>query len=138
MHFSDKLRTRRAREANSFVPYIDVVMFLLFYAVAASLGGQHVMNDRRPEVPSASAQSAAPTDLPVLVRQNGTYQIGEDEIAPDQIETRIRDTHSRHANLIVFIDGDRQAPYGRVITLEDICNRHDIRYRHVVNEAATP
>lgn len=128
-----------AHEPASFVPFVDMLILLVLFLIASSVQARHyAMAPNRPGVPEPQPQQVAPKDLCVAVLEDGYYQIDTNRVAPGDLKQRLAAEKAAHADLMVFVDGDRKAPYGAVVRLEDICERLQIDYRRLVNKESDP
>lgn len=114
-----RTRKRPMSEIN-VVPYIDVMLVLLIiFMVTAPLLSQGVKID----LPQAPAEPLPPGEkAPVIVNvdENGdlfiNYGDNQDKpISPETLVVRIRALLKYQPKSSVFVGGDRNIPYGRII-----------------------
>ena len=117
-----KVRTARKLVAEiNVVPYIDVMLVLLVvFMITAPMLTQGVPID----LPQASSGPLSTRDEPVIISVNkdGNYfiNVGEEQQQSRDLET-VRGHAMRIMNnapeTVFLVEGDREVPYGRVITL---------------------
>ena len=104
------------------VPYIDVMLFLLvIFMITTPLLSQGVKVDL-PQVPSKPLEEQAKDPVIVSVDSEGSFYItfGEnqdDPVSPDDLVNRIAALLKYRPGIPVFVKGDRNVPYGRVVGL---------------------
>lgn len=113
---------RRVMSEINVVPYIDVMLVLLIiFMVTAPLITQGV----KIELPQAPSAVIPPSDQePVVVTVNRAgdifTDIGETPSEPideQTLTTRIAAVLKYRPNTEVLVEGDREVPYGRVVTI---------------------
>ncbi|MBU6377533.1 MAG: protein TolR [Gammaproteobacteria bacterium] len=116
-------RSRRPMSEINVVPYIDVMLVLLIiFMVTAPLLTQGV----KVELPDAAAQAIDPAELqnrPPLVlsvdRQGRLYlnqgERPQEPLEDAMVEARVSAVLRNSPGLPVFVKGDRDVPYGRVV-----------------------
>ncbi len=116
-------RSRRPMSEINVVPYIDVMLVLLIiFMVTAPLLTQGV----KVELPDAAAEALDPADLqnrPPLVlsvdRQGRLYlnqgERPDEPLADSMVEARVAAVLRSAPGLPVFVKGDHEVPYGRVV-----------------------
>lgn len=122
---SGRNKQRLMAEIN-VVPYIDVTLVLLIiFMVTAPIVQQAVTVDlpQAPKISQAKDSATPVKPFVITVTRDGLYKTNE---APDtvlthnEIELLVAEVVARsqlNADLPVFLQGDREAPYGRVVHL---------------------
>ena len=113
-------RKRRPMSQINVVPYIDVMLVLLIiFMVTAPLLQQGVEIDL-PDAPSKPlpADSRQKEPLVVGVDQLGQYYIDpiRSPIDLDVLKEKVRELLAQQPDLQVYVRGDQQVEYGRVVT----------------------
>ena len=115
-------RQRRAPMAEiNVVPYIDVMLVLLvIFMITAPLLSQGVKVDL-PQAASEPLDQESKEPLVVTVDATGNYYInvGGDEKTPVDAETIVQRTAAvlrRQPDTPVLVRGDKNVPYGQVVT----------------------
>ena len=114
-------RQRLVREIN-VVPYIDVMLVLLvIFMITAPLLRQGVEVD----LPTASGDTLESVDpvhtIMLTIAANGRYHLllTEEEyenIDPESLATLVREYLTEYEKAAVFVQGDKNVPYGEVIS----------------------
>jgi biopolymer transport protein TolR len=116
-----RIRKQPISEIN-VVPYIDVMLVLLvIFMITTPLLSQGVKVDL-PQVPSKPLEEQAKDPVIVSVDSEGDFYItfGEnqdDPVSPDDLVNRVGALLKYRPGIPVFIKGDRNVPYGRVVGL---------------------
>ncbi len=124
MHFY--VRKRRTTPAVIIVALIDVLIVLvIFLLVTTTFKQQSMLKLSLPE--SAQAQKAGANENPpftVTIDANPTnriYYIGEnkDPVTFDQLESRLEQAVVKNPDLVLDINADKNAPWGKVVKVRD-------------------
>ena len=116
-----RIKKRPISEIN-VVPYIDVMLVLLIiFMITAPLLSQGVKVDL-PQVPSKPLPAENKDPVIVSVDNAGNFYItfGEnqdDPVSPDELVNRIGALLKYRPGIPVFVKGDKNVPYGRVVEL---------------------
>ncbi len=116
-----RIRKKPMSEIN-VVPYIDVMLVLLvIFMITTPLLSQGVRVDL-PQVPSRPLEEQSKDPVIVSVDSEGDFYItfGEnqdDPVSPDDLVNRVGALLKYRPGIPVFIKGDRNVPYGRVVGL---------------------
>ena len=116
-----RIRKRPMSEIN-VVPYIDVMLVLLIiFMITAPLLSQGVKVDL-PQVPSEPMPPTEKEPVVISVDNNGEFYInyGENQdkpVTPSVLANRVNALKKYQADLPVFVKGDANVPYGRVVQL---------------------
>ncbi len=104
------------------VPYIDVMLVLLIiFMITAPLLSQGVKVDL-PQVPSKPLPAENKDPVIVSVDSEGNFYIsfGENQdspVSPNDLVNRVGALLKYRPGIPVFVKGDRNVPYGRVVEL---------------------
>ena len=116
-----RIRRKVMSEIND-VPYIDVMLVLLvIFMITAPLLSQGV----NVELPQTPSRTLPPTDHePVIISVNGkgdfyiNYGEGQDRpIDPQTLANRVGALRKYQPGIPVFVKGDKNVNYGRVVEL---------------------
>ena len=117
-----RVRKRPMSEIN-VVPYIDVMLVLLvIFMITAPLLSQGVKVDL-PQVASAplkTEQNREPVIINVDARGNFYINYGENQDQPislARLVNRVNALLKYQSGIPVLVGGDRQVPYGRIVSL---------------------
>lgn len=116
-----RIKKRPISEIN-VVPYIDVMLVLLIiFMITAPLLSQGVKVDL-PQVPSKPLPADNKDPVIVSVDNVGNFYItfGEnqdDPVSPNDLVNRIGALLKYRPGIPVFVKGDKNVPYGRVVEL---------------------
>lgn len=119
--FTPKIRKKPMAEIN-VVPYIDVMLVLLVvFMVTAPMLMQGVKVDL-PQAPSTPMESKDDEPLIVSIKKDGTYYIEfggkpEESKPLDFIANVVTKIMKEKPQTPVLVWGDKEVPYGDVITL---------------------
>lgn len=114
-------RKKRFAEIN-VVPYIDVMLVLLIiFMVTAPLLTQGVQVDL-PRAPAKPLEASDAEPLVVSIKADGSLYINlerdKDTALPvDEIKKKVTAVLNRKPETPVLVWGDRNVPYGKVVTL---------------------
>jgi biopolymer transport protein ExbD len=135
MKLSGVLFDSEALEHPSFVPFVDVLLFLLFFTLTADLGAQQFsMAETRPGVSDPQVTEVGPKDLRVEIAQGGQFVIDGNQVSIAGLEEEVKRAKATQADLVVFYDGDAQARWGSIVKVIEICDRLGVVHRPVVNK----
>lgn len=118
-------RGRKPMAEINVVPYIDVMLVLLvIFMVTAPLLQQGVQVDL-PKTPAKPINKVKDEPVIVSVRADGSYYINlgkqpEQAIALSEIGTKVAAVIRRQPETPVLVWGDKNVPYGEVVTLMSI------------------
>lgn len=104
-------------------PYIDILLVLLIIFMVIQPTVQYDLRARVPDKP--------PEDLPenvivksdaivVAISQDGLIAINQDPVLLPQLGSRLFDIYSARANKNMFVQANRDLPFGDVIRVIDI------------------
>jgi biopolymer transport protein TolR len=108
--------------AINVTPFVDVMLVLLIvFMVTAPLLTTGVQVD----LPQSEAEGLPAQDEPlaVTVTADGTIYLQETEVALDQLAPRLVAITEENRDARIFIRGDRELVYGRIMEVVGIVNR---------------
>jgi biopolymer transport protein ExbD len=115
------VRKRRTTPAVIIVALIDVLIVLvIFLLVTTTFKQQSALKLALPE--SSQAKKAGANENPPLVVSvdtNGAYYIDKTPVTFDQLQSRIKTDASRNPDLVLAINADEKAPWGKIVKLRD-------------------
>lgn len=97
-------------------PLVDVMLVLLIvFMVSAPL----MMAGVKIDLPKTSAAKASPPKEPVVlsIDREGRLFIKKDEIAPEDLAARLDAMAKGDKGQVIYIRGDRELPYGKIMTV---------------------
>ncbi|MGH7994095.1 MAG: ExbD/TolR family protein [Limisphaerales bacterium] len=120
------VRKRRSSPAVIIVALIDVLIVLvIFLLVTTTFKQQAALKLQLPES-SQSKKAGANENPPFIVNidTNGVYSIGEEGKTPlpvtfDQFRSQLMLKASMNPNLVLAINADEKAPWGKVVKVRD-------------------
>ncbi len=127
--FRSSRQKRRLMAEINVVPYIDVTLVLLIiFMVTAPIVQQAVTVDlpQTPEVVDKAASPSSgtePVPFVITVTADGSYKTSEDPfvvLSSKELNGLVAETVARaqmNAKQPIYIQGDRAAPYGKVVHL---------------------
>lgn len=136
-------RNRRFEPQLDLTPMIDAVfLLLLFFLITASFTQERQVVVRV-ELPSGSSgESSAPaSQASVWVGDDGslTWQLGNGEpqrnLSIDQVRAQLETIRQNEPQTVIYLFGDREVTYGRVVEILDLCRALDLRVYNVVEQA---
>ncbi|VVM06382.1 ExbD/TolR family protein [Methylacidimicrobium tartarophylax] len=110
----------RHRPRLEIIPFIDVMFFLLatFMIVSLSMTKNEAISIRLPQGTTTVVQN--PNDqMIVTVLANGDYSIGKDKVPADDIGKKLAALKAANPDPKVFVTGESDAPFERVIQVVD-------------------
>ena len=112
---------RRAAPTVIIVALIDVlIVLLIFLMVTTTFKQQQSLRLSLPE--SSQAQKAGTSENPPLVVSidaNGIYYVDKSARTYEQIQEALRDGVGKNPNLVLAINADEKAPWGKIVKLKD-------------------
>jgi biopolymer transport protein ExbD len=129
MHFF--VRKRRSTPAVIIVALIDVLIVLvIFLLVTTTFKQQAALKLQLPES-SQSKKSGANENPPFIVsiNTNGMYFVGSDKLPVtfDQLKGRLMTESATNSQLILAINADENAPWGKVVKVRDAATEAKIK-----------
>lgn len=95
-------------------PLVDVMLVLLvIFMVTAPMMQQGIDVD----LPQTTTQPLRVKDDPLIltVKQDGTYLLGSNEVALEELQTKLEALFDARGNKDLYLRADRDAPYGTVV-----------------------
>lgn len=104
-------------------PVIDIVFLLLIFFLVATTFQQaeREIQVALPEAESAGPISAVLREIVINVRADGTLVVGGAQVTLDGLRGMVGDATERNPEQKVSVRGDRDAPYGTVARVLDVC-----------------
>jgi len=119
MHFY--VRKRRTTPAVIIVALIDVLIVLvIFLLVTTTFKQQAALKLALPE--STQAHKPGANENPpfvVSINTNGIYFVDKTAVTFDQLQDRLNQEVSKNPNLVLAINADEDAPWGKVVKIRD-------------------
>jgi biopolymer transport protein TolR len=115
-------------------PMIDVLLVLLIIFMVIVPVTPHGLDALVPQPPK-NPQQDQPNDRTIVVQINGgangipTYKINQDDVAKDQLRTRLDAIFSTRAEKVMFVKGDPNLNFASVAEVVDI--GHGIGVDHI-------
>ena len=121
MHFY--VRKRRSTPAVIIVALIDVLIVLvIFLLVTTTFKQQSALKLQLPES-SQAKKTGAEENLPFVVNidTNGVYSVGNGRlpITFEQLKAQLMTASATNAQLVLAINADENAPWGKVVKVRD-------------------
>src|SRR5436189_4885572 len=105
MYVSSPIPHKRAR--IEIIPLIDIMFFLLASFMMVSLSQVHMKGMKVNLPKGASGETQSKRDyLSVSVDQGGRWYFDKTEMAPDQMQVKLREIHQENPEAKVFVRGD--------------------------------
>jgi len=123
MHFY--VRKRRTTPAVIIVALIDVLIVLvIFLLVTTTFKQTSALKVALPES-SQSQPSGASEEQKIIVsvNTNGVYFLeekgGHMPVTDEQLQSRLKDAAAKNPNLILEVNADEKAPWGKIVKIRD-------------------
>ena len=103
-------------------PMVDVMLVLLIiFMVTAPL----MMAQLPIELPKTSAQDLGKPPEPLVVGMDadGNYYVGSDKVSESDLPAKLQQLAQDNPDQIVYVRGDKDIPYGKVIALLGIVGK---------------
>ena len=115
------VRKRRTTPAVIIVALIDVLIVLvIFLLVTTTFRQQSALKLQLPESSQAKKSGASEKDtFEVSINTNGVYYVGKIPKTFDQLKTELIMKASMNPDLILAINADENAPWGKVVKVRD-------------------
>jgi biopolymer transport protein ExbD len=143
MHFY--VRKRRTTPAVIIVALIDVLIVLvIFLLVTTTFKQTSALKVALPE--SSQSQKSGASDNPpftVSVNTNGIYFIPENghqtPVTDQQLQNKLKEAASKNPNLILEVNADEKAPWGKIVKIRDYAAEAKIKtLRAATKETSKP
>lgn len=101
------------------IPMIDIIFFLLVFFMMSTLymAEQHAIPVNLPQ--AAAAAQDMPRSVNITVLQDGRILLDQEEIPPQLLPGRVGLEMAKQPDSVFVLRADKQAEYGRVITVLD-------------------
>lgn len=118
-----KSTTQSDSVSIEMMPLIDMVFLLLIFFLVATTFRQ---TEREMQIALPFADSAGPIsttlrEIIINVDKDGRIVMSGQPIQPDELRSRIEQAVAANPQQKVTVRGDREAAYGRVVAVLDIC-----------------
>ena len=97
----------------NMVPFIDVMLVLLIIFIITVPVMKHAVNIELPRA-SNEKELVKPETLNLTVQADGSYVLGEEKIADDQLAPRLQAEAAKEPQPDLHLRGDRDVRYERV------------------------
>jgi biopolymer transport protein ExbD len=119
MHFY--VRKRRTTPAVIIVALIDVLIVLvIFLLVTTTFKQQAALKVQLPD--SSQSKKAGANENPpfvVTINTNGVYFVDKTPVTFDQLKDRLKGAVSKNPDVVLAINADENAPWGKVVKIRD-------------------
>jgi biopolymer transport protein ExbD len=119
MHFH--VRKRRTSPAIIIVALIDVLIVLvIFLLVTTTFKQQAALKVQLPD--SSQSKKAGANENPpfvVSISTNGVYYVDKMAVTFEQLQDRLKSAAAKNPNLVLAINADENAPWGKVVKIRD-------------------
>lgn len=119
MHFY--VRKRRNTPTVIIVALIDVLIVLvIFLLVTTTFKQQSALKLQLPESTAAKKQGANENPpFIVSINTNGMYFVDKLPVTFDQLKGDLKTAAAKNPNLVLAINADEQAPWGKIVKVRD-------------------
>lgn len=115
-------------------PLVDVMLVLLIiFMIAAPMLHQGV-EVALPRVEATNLPMRVEDPLVVSIDRDGNVYLREEQVATEDLVERLTDQIKTRGDNSVFLKGDREVPYGRVIEILDVLHRGGIVHVGMITE----
>ncbi|GBG57010.1 biopolymer transport protein ExbD [Sporomusaceae bacterium FL31] len=116
-----KLRSLRVETQPQLmiIPMIDIIFFLLVFFMMSTLYmvEQHTIPVNLPQ--AAAAQQDKPSSINITVLESGNVMFNQEELPIALLAKRVNLEIGKQPDNIFVLRGDKQVPYGQVISVLD-------------------
>ena len=98
----------------NMVPFIDVMLVLLVIFIITVPVMKHAVNVQLPRAANEK-EVVQPQTLRLTVQADGSYALGDEKIADDQLAARLQAEAQKQPQPDLHIRGDRDVRYERVV-----------------------
>jgi biopolymer transport protein ExbD len=141
MHFF--VRKRRTTPAVIIVALIDVLIVLvIFLLVTTTFKQTSALKVALPE--SSQSQKSGATNnktFVVSVNTNGVFFISENgqqmPVTDDQLKDQLKDAASKNPDLILEVNADEKAPWGKIVKIRDFAAEAKIKTLRAATKETT-
>ena len=115
-------------------PLVDVMLVLLIvFMITAPMLHQGI-EVALPQADAEAMQLEVDDPIVLSINRDGIVYIQEEPVHPTQLVERLKPLVEARSGEAVFLKGDRELPYGRVIEVLDILHQGGIRQIGMVTE----
>ena len=115
-------------------PLVDVMLVLLIiFMIAAPMLHQGV-EVALPRAEATNLPMRTEDPLVVSIDRDGNVYLREEQVAPADLVDRVKEQIAGRENDSVFLKGDREVPYGRVIEVLDVLHQGGIVHVGMITE----
>jgi len=143
MHFH--VRKRRTTPAVIIVALIDVLIVLvIFLLVTTTFKQTSALKVALPESSQSQKSGANEKEVfSVSIDTNGVYFVenkaGHTPVTPEQLQSRLKDAAAKNPNLILEVNADEKAPWGKIVKVRDFAAEAKIKtLRAATKETSKP
>jgi biopolymer transport protein ExbD len=119
MHFY--IRKRRNTPTVIIVALVDVlIVLLIFLMVTTTFKQQAALKVQLPD--SSQAKKPGANDNPpfvVSIDTNGVYFVDKLPVTFEQLQSKLKSDAAKNPNLVLAINADEKAPWGKVVKVRD-------------------
>lgn len=123
------VRKRRTTPAVIIVALIDVlIVLLIFLLVTTTFKQQAALKLQLPE--SSQAKKAGANENPpfvVSIDSNGVYYLEKLPVTFEQLQNQLVSRAARNPQVVLAINADEKAPWGKVVRLRDAAAKANIK-----------
>ena len=123
------VRKRRTTPAIIIVALIDVLIVLvIFLLVTTTFKQQAALKVQLPD--SSQAKKAGANENPpfvVSVDTNGVYFVDKLPVTFEQLESDLKSQAAKNPNLVLAINADEKAPWGKIVKIRDAATAAKIK-----------
>ena len=115
-------------------PLVDVMLVLLIiFMIAAPMLHQGV-EVALPRAEATNLPMRVEDPLVVSIDRDGNVYLKEEEVATEELVERLTEQIKTRGDNSVFLKGDREVPYGKVIEILDVLHRGGIVHVGMITE----
>jgi biopolymer transport protein TolR len=124
-------RPRRLMNQINVVPYIDVMLVLLvIFMITAPLVNPGVVD--LPSVAKSTQTAAAPLEIVIkadqsLIVRERAPNASERDVSRSELIALVKQKQAKNPGQPVLIAGDKDVPYGAVLSVMDDLNKENVR-----------
>jgi len=121
----------------NMIPFIDVMLVLLIIFIITVPVMKHAVNVELPRAAN-EREVVQPQTVRLSVQADGSYWLGDERIADDQLGPRLRAEAARQPQPDLHIRGDRQVRYERVAQAMAAAQQAGLRRIGFITEPPPP
>ena len=137
MAFDTRQDSDEVMSEINMTPLVDVMLVLLVIFIITVPVIQHAV---KVELPKASSlhEPSPPDPLQLSVNAQGQFFLGQQAVAADALEDRLREQANRQPQPQLYIRGDKKVPYEHVAQAMTAAQRAGLGRIGFVTEGARP